>query len=91
MYLLIEFVEGFSSYECQHLSCVRVEDDYYNPVVLCNSKEDLIQWVKDNRQGSNMRVNGDAIYVEHKSWQGVPKGTDLYYMLPVEMNKAIVY
>lgn len=92
MYLLVEYQEGFVNLARNgHITCATVEDDYYNPVVIVDTREELIEWIKDNRQGSKMEVNGDTITIERRSWQGEIKGIDIYHMVKVEKGKAIVY
>lgn len=90
MYLLVEYVESSVNLNCTHSHCLEVHDDYYNPVVVCETKEQLLMWLDENRHGT-LELNGDTVYMHVRNWQGESKYTDVFYILPVELGKALVY
>lgn len=90
MYLLVEYQEGYAN-TSGPVYTWSLGDDYYNPVVICNTKAQLVEWLRNNRVNSKFDVNGDTITIERLNWQGDFKGVDTYRMIHVEIGKEIVY
>jgi hypothetical protein len=92
MFLLVEYKEGyFKPAEPGHITCSTVEDDYYFPIVLCETKEEIFTWVQQRQKPGTVLLNGDTITVEKTNWRGEPKVTEIYYMVPVKLGEIIVY
>jgi hypothetical protein len=92
MYLLIEYREGYvQPPRPGHITCSTVQDDYYNPIILTDTKGELIAWIRQTWPSADINVNGDTVVVKRKAWNGNIKGVDTYYMVTVEKGKCIGY
>ena len=85
-WLLVQYEEGYANTEGP-MSTWTVQDDYYNPVVLCKTREELVEFVGTE----NVHWSGDTAVVDRFNWRGEHKGTDIYHAIKVEFGKYIVY
>jgi hypothetical protein len=90
--MLVEYKEHGWHPGCSHVHCLEVHDDYYHPVIILNTKAQLVEWLKEKYPAGNLTVEGDSVvYVERFNWKDESKGIDTYYMVEVTLGKVIVY
>jgi len=88
LWLLTEYVEGFVNLPREgHWTCATIQDDYYNPVLICKTRQELVDFLGDEL----VTWNGDTATVELVNWRGESKGTAIYYAIPVQLGKIIAY
>lgn len=92
MYLLIEYIEHSWHPGCAHLHCLEIHENYYNPVIIMETKDELVAWLKKKYPSAIIYVNGNTtISVERFNYKGQSKGIETYYMIKVTLGKPIVF
>lgn len=87
-WLLVEYQEGYSITEGP-ISTWTLEDDYYNPVIVCKTRAELVDFLHSNIHTTIW--NGDTATVHKVNWNGDPKGQMIYHAIPIQFGKIIVY
>jgi hypothetical protein len=87
-WILLNFKEGHSNLEGPIYTWT-VEDDYYDPVMVTKTREELVSFLEDT--GKKIEWNGNVAAVDLTNWKGEEKGKDIFVLLPGNFGELIAY